>query len=196
METHSVSKSRREVILGMAYGGTIILVPTKSLTQERSIPDVDTTLKYLSSEMGMRLLRSQFSLAFDIAMLALVQFDTRGLGDDEGLQRIYGSDQNAGRVFNVLFQMSGADGASLRSQAIQAISDGTDPLNENVEQHSKLLENFASVAEEIGLNPGADPIRSATESLTHVERISRAVINGLGLCEIFPFSTQRFCEST
>lgn len=56
METHNVSISRREVIFGMAYGGTIILVPTKSLTQERSIPDVDITLEYLSSEMGMRLL--------------------------------------------------------------------------------------------------------------------------------------------
>jgi hypothetical protein len=172
-----------------------MLVPTKSLAQQPSIPDVDTTLEYLSSELGMRLLLSQFSLAFELANLALVQLETSGLGDDEGLQRIYGGNENAGEVFNVLFQMASADGESLRNQATQAMVEGSDPLNEDNERHSALLANFADIAAEIGVDTGAEPIRSAMESLTHVERITRTVLGGLGLCNIFPFSTKRFCES-
>lgn len=195
MDQDKVSIFRREVLLGAACSGAIVLVPKKLLAQEYSIPEVEITLNYLSSEMGMRLLLSQYSFAFELARLTLVQFDTGGLGDDDGLQRIYSRDENAVTVFSVLFQMGGADGETLRSQAIEAMSEGSDPLDENRERHSLLLANFTAVVSETGANPDAEIIRSATESLTHVERIARTVINGLGLCDIFPFSTRIFCES-
>lgn len=192
---HNVySLSRRQATFGVALGVGAILASKKTFAQERSIPNTDTTLQYLSSELGMRLLNSQFFFAFDLAYLAIIQFETGGLGDDGGLQTVFRRDDNTDSLFNVLFQMAGPDGASLRNEATQRISESGDPLSEDLARHTTLRQNFLSVVEEAGLDPSADLIQSATDSLTHVERISRALIDGLGLCEVFPFSTSRFCE--
>lgn len=185
--------SRRELGAVAAVG---LVGFSKSVSaQTTTLPQLDETLRFLSSGATMRLLISQFSLAYSIAENAVLALDTEGLEDPETLQSLYSAgDASSAQLFSVLFQIASPDSEAFREEISNRLRNADITLADD-SAHARLVDNFQEVAGELGLDPQSELGQAATESLTHVGRIGQAVPDSFFLCRIFPFSTRQFCDT-